>query len=283
MVNTEEVTREHVLTVIEEYDEAGDEVFLRRYGFTKTQEHMTWYAGHSYESEALLGVAMKHATGKAARSPEFTDGKDGAAKVLKSLDFEIVTLDTELGGADEDAEPIRFAPDLEGDEAQIAWAEASRELLIQAAKRYGSLVTTKEIAILAQARTGIHTKQQVHHWMGQVLARVSRDCAERNEPSLSSLCVDSRGFATKSYGATAESLTGDSIGDVDDHAAAERFECHKHWGAQLPEDGGRPEVTPEVADARNRARAKKVPIRESAICPTCNMALLPTGACDNCD
>jgi len=280
-VNTESVDREHVLSAIEEYDQLGDEVFLRRYGFSRTNANLFWYDGRSYESQAVLGVAMKHATGKAERPPAF-NGSTDAAKILESLDFEIITISDELGPPDESIGPWQMASDVGADEARTAWAAVARDVLLQTAKRYGAMVTTKELSTLVQTRTGIRTRQQVHYWIGDVLGRVANDCAQRGEPLLSSLCVDTSGSVGKSYAGIVETLRGETVPDGDDHAATERLACHRHFGAEMPEDGGIATLTPSLVAARARLRAKKAPIRPALICPRCNMALLPTGECDNC-
>ena len=85
------VTRSHVLSALAEYDRLGSETFLGTYGFRSARDYFLWHDGRSYDSKAVLGVALKYATGVVARSDDFSGGKDGAAKVLVELGFDVRT------------------------------------------------------------------------------------------------------------------------------------------------------------------------------------------------
>jgi hypothetical protein len=91
MVAWSAVGRQHVLAAIHEYDEVGQDAFLDRYGFARSREDVLRYADHSYDSKAVLGAAVRYATGTAATSGDFSDGKSGAARVLRDLDFEVLS------------------------------------------------------------------------------------------------------------------------------------------------------------------------------------------------
>lgn len=91
MVAWSAVTRQHVLAAIHEYDEVGQDEFLSRYGFPLSKEYVLRHADHSYDSKAVLGAAFGYATGTAASSEQFSGGKTGAAKVLRNLDFEVLS------------------------------------------------------------------------------------------------------------------------------------------------------------------------------------------------
>jgi hypothetical protein len=88
------VSRAHVLAAMKEYDELGSREFLRRYGFGRSTAYTLWHRGQEYDPVATLGAAYFHATGAAARSDELSGelsgGKDGAAKVLSDLGFDVV-------------------------------------------------------------------------------------------------------------------------------------------------------------------------------------------------
>jgi hypothetical protein len=84
------VSRSHVLAAMKEYDDLGAREFLRRYGFGRATAYTLWQGGQEYDSKAILCVAYFHATGTSARSDEFSGGKDGAAKVLTDLGFDVV-------------------------------------------------------------------------------------------------------------------------------------------------------------------------------------------------
>jgi hypothetical protein len=91
MVAWKSVTRTHVLAAIKEYDELGQDEFLDRYGFAPSREYVLRHDDHSYDSKAILGVAVRYATGTAATSEDFRGGNTGAAEVLRDLDFTVLS------------------------------------------------------------------------------------------------------------------------------------------------------------------------------------------------
>jgi len=193
------------------------------------------------------------------------------------------------------------------------WALAAREKLEQTALTYGSVVTTTDLAQWVQERSLIRTKQLARHWIGDVLSRVALSCVERREPLLSALCVDSSGHVSPGYALAVEMHRGGPAADADAHAAQERLECHRWFGAPLPPGGGEPVVTvraagsradrmPRVPGARpagRRAgaghatsprtpRAGKTgpvvpPEKPLVVCPVHFTVLPVTGVCDDCD
>ncbi len=178
----------------------------------------------------------------------------------------------------------RDAADIGTEAARAEWAVAARPVLLDAARSYRAVVTYKELAAEVQHRTGVRTKQPIHYWVGDVLARVSRDCVARDEPLLSALCVNTQGSVGPAYAELVREVTGDAPDDPDEHAARERLECHRFFDAEgLPEAGGAPALVPQLAQARSRLRKAAASMRPVATCPTCHMALLPTGVCDTCD
>ena len=60
MVAWSAVTRHHVLAAIKEYDEVGEDQFLELYGFAPSPEFVLRHADHSYDSKAILGVALRY-------------------------------------------------------------------------------------------------------------------------------------------------------------------------------------------------------------------------------
>jgi hypothetical protein len=177
----------------------------------------------------------------------------------------------------------REAADVGIEATRAEWAEAARPFLLDAASTFRAVVTYKELAAEVQYRTGIRTKQPIHYWVGDVLARVSRECAARDEPLLSALCVNSKGSVGPSYAEVVGELTGDVPVDPDDHAARVRLACYRMYDAAgLPEGGGTSALVPMLAQARARERKAAAQMRPIPTCPTCMMALLPTGVCDTC-
>lgn len=260
---------------IEEYDRLGGDEFLSRYGFGRPQEYVLWHDGRTYDSKAVLGVSRKFASGTPATSDQFSGGRTGAVRLLTDLGFHVTSTDA----YDESSRPVtgdwREASDVGSEAAQSAWAEAARDVLLQAARRYRAVVTDEELATQVMYRTGIRTDQPAFAWSGDVLHGVSDACAARGEPRLSALCVDAGGHAIQ--------------GSVDD-----RLACYRHFRAVgLPAGGGSAPRTRKATAARAPAkkatpsRTRLAPSRRpdpppAATCPSCYMALPVTGECDSC-
>ena len=272
----------HVHQAVREYDELGAEVFLRRHGFGKALQYVLWHEGKGYDSKAIVGVAHRYATGAPLRAVDFSSEKDVAARHLWSLGFEVVPErdDTDLLPPP-DGE-WRDVAEVGAEQARAVWAEHARDVLLEVAAHYHSAVTYRELAGLVQARSGIRTRQLVHHWIGDVLHLVARDCADRGEPLLSALCVNSSGSVGEAYVKSVVEIRGEVVGDGDDHAAVERLACYRHAGAEMPADGGRPALTPQLATTRTRERKAALADRPARVCAACNMALPASGVCDSC-
>lgn len=193
--------------------------------------------------------------------------------------FDAVTRDHESPATDTWQE----AADLGTDGVRDAWAEAARPVLIDAAHRYHSVVTHKELAAQVQQRTRIRTSQRMQHWIGDVLSRVAHECTSRDEPNFSSLCVNAQGSVGASYGGATRAESATEPVDLDDDAARERLACYRLFEATgLPADGGVPSLTPQVSATRSRNRKAALAARAIATCPDCHMALPGTGVCDGC-
>ena len=191
--------------------------------------------------------------------------------------------DLEYETETEEVEEVEdLAVDTGSEEVQNAWAEAAREVLLKAARSYGSMITQQKLATQIQDRTDLHTDRQIRHWIGGVLRKVADECASRDEPLLIALCIDARGSVGEAYTSTVHDLRGEDIENVDDHAARERLACYERFGATLPSGGGLATLAPQVAAARTRARKKAAEERVIPICPNCFTAVPATGVCDNC-
>jgi hypothetical protein len=183
-----------------------------------------------------------------------------------------------------------------------AWGRAARPVLVQVARRFGSLTTRKELGEEAQVRSGVRTREPVAAWIDDVLDAVALECSVRSEPLLSAFCVQPDGRMGDRYRQIVESLEGTAPADVEMHAATQRVEAHRYHGAVLPVDGGRPTLPPQLAKLRASAPAKtratrapsapkKAPVarkpkkveRVYAVCQTCFLQLPASGRCDNCD
>jgi hypothetical protein len=186
--------------------------------------------------------------------------------------------------------------------ARATWALAARERLQEVARDYHAVITTQELAEFVQRRSLIRTGQQPQHWLGDVLRRVSEDCARRGEPLLPALCVDGRGRVPAGYVLAVETHRGERPADPDEHAAVERLECHRRWGAELPPGGGVPSRVERAAPRRTRpasaaGRAGRSPATKQAAtrqstraepkpvvtCPVHFTVLPANGVCDLCE
>jgi hypothetical protein len=67
----------------------GQNEFLARYGFGRARAYLLIIDGKAYDSKAILGVAYRYATGQLLGPEDFSGGAVGAARVLRSLGFEV--------------------------------------------------------------------------------------------------------------------------------------------------------------------------------------------------
>lgn len=283
MPDFDAVTRDHVLSAIAEHDERGADAFLTTYGFGRTSELLLVHEDATYDANAVLGVAHKYATGTAASRGHLSSGRHGVVEILGALGFETSVVDTAALLGEPATGEWREAADVGADAAREEWAAAARGVLVEAAGRYHALVTHKELATAVQNLTGIRTKQMPHYWIGDVLGRVSAECARRDEPLLAAFVVTSDGSVSNAYAAAVLAATGAAPTDADDHAAKERLRCHEFFGADdLPDDGGVPALSAKLAATRGRERKIRHQERVLPKCPKCYLQLPATGVCDNC-
>lgn len=279
MVDFKKVDRDHVLRALSEYDRRGADDFLSHHGFESARDYVLIYEKREYDSRAVLGVAHQYAVGLPARAEDFSDGEEGAAQVLESLDFQVDHRGAGSAAADLGVD----ASEVGTEKARDAWAEAGRGVLLDTAHRYHAVVTYKELATAVKAKSGISTKQLMHYWIGDVLGRIAAECAKRDEPLLSALCVNAEGSVGDSYGEAVLAATGTRPADPDQHAAVERLKCYQAFGAELPAGGGVAALTPKLKSSRDRAKRARQAERVKPTCPKCHMELPGTGVCDYCE
>jgi hypothetical protein len=89
MVNWDNVTREHVVRAMHEYDKLGAEQFFAKHGFAPTTTYDLLWEARKYPPKAVLGTAYEFATGRKLNSGDFEGGKSGAVKVLEDLGFTV--------------------------------------------------------------------------------------------------------------------------------------------------------------------------------------------------
>ncbi|MGW0024715.1 hypothetical protein [Rhodococcus sp. NPDC003383] len=81
------ITRPAVLSAIEEFDELGQDGFLRRRGYSEARNFRLVYRGRFYDSKAIAGVAHGYATGYFCDSSEFSGGLATVSDCLTDLGF----------------------------------------------------------------------------------------------------------------------------------------------------------------------------------------------------
>jgi hypothetical protein len=137
-----------------------------------------------------------------------------------------------------------------------------------------------------QKASGIYTSTNAHYWIGRVLNQVAAVNAVKGEPALTSLVVHRvQGTVGDDYDEVLRLAGEPAISDPNErekHAAAARMECYRWAGAKMPEDGGNAALSPKLAQRITRERKRAREEAPPTVCPTCFMAIPPTGVCDNC-
>lgn len=89
MATFSSVTRPHVLSAIAEHDDRGPVAFLKLYGFSPTPGTTLQFGGTTYDATAILAVAHRYATGRAALPEEMEGGKVAVGTLLRKHGFEV--------------------------------------------------------------------------------------------------------------------------------------------------------------------------------------------------
>ena len=189
----------------------------------------------------------------------------------------------------ESGDVITEAPeteDLTREQAEEAWVPEAHRILTRVAGTYQGLIEYAELAAEIQESTGIHTRRQVRSWVGPVLEQVARLNHENGEPPLTSLVVQKGdGTVGVGYDEAMRLTDGPDFADPlarEKHAAKARLDCYQWADAKVPADGGRPALSPRFEQIHARLRKERRAAEQPTICPTCYMAIPPTGVCDNC-
>jgi hypothetical protein len=160
-----------------------------------------------------------------------------------------------------------------------AWVNAARPVLVAVACTYGGYIKYGDLAEQIQVAAGVRTRKLLPNWIGDVLGAVAA-AQPADEPMLTSLVVHADGTIGDGYGIPVEQRDGVRPADLDMHAAIERLECYRFFGADMPADGGSPTLTAEVSAFRARSTAAG---STRPTCPTCHLRLPASGRCDACD
>ena len=84
-----EVTRDHVLRAVKEYDRLGPEGFFAAHGYGASRSYELITDGKRYPHKAILGTAYELATGRRLNPSDFEGGRAGAVAVLQNLGFDV--------------------------------------------------------------------------------------------------------------------------------------------------------------------------------------------------
>jgi hypothetical protein len=184
-------------------------------------------------------------------------------------------------------------PDLPGNESDDGgtpfqrdierWAQAAVPVLQEVAGTYEGFITYKSLADRVFEETETRTRMLVPNFSSRLLNRVISICLERNLPALSSLVVSATdgsvgvGFDAV-LRASGREVPGTAL-ERERIAAAERLDCYKRCGADVPA-GAEPRLTPKYEALVNPP--KKDAPRPRPVCTVHGIQLPATGICDDC-
>ncbi len=140
--NMSQISRSDVLAAMAECDRLGPREFLSRYRFGRSKASTVWHDGHEYDSKALLGVALLHASGQPATKDDFSDGEGAATRLLTGMGFDVV-VDQDLIELEDRAVADRA---LSGDTATAAPPAKTTARKRAAAKKAAEPKTVKKVA-----------------------------------------------------------------------------------------------------------------------------------------
>lgn len=168
-------------------------------------------------------------------------------------------------------------------DALAAWIPLAHEQLLATARCYNAVIKYKQLGDHVQERSGIRTRMLLTNWIGKLLEEVAILAKASGEPPLTSLCVRQDGTIGDGYARAPKSVTGTPGDDIEVYAAEHRLLCYRVYEAVgLPADGGRPELTAEVAEHRAVARRVANKAAPRPRCQTCNTEVPASGNCDYC-
>ena len=84
-----QLSREHVVRAMAEYDHLGAQRFFGEHGFAPATTYELVWKERRYPPKAILGTAYEFATGQRLASADFEGGQSGAVKVLGDLGFTV--------------------------------------------------------------------------------------------------------------------------------------------------------------------------------------------------
>lgn len=146
-------------------------------------------------------------------------------------------------------------------DALSAWTPLAHAALLETARSYRAVITDEHLAARVQRESGILHDQPAAAWIDRLLDRVAAEARRLDEPPLDALCVG---------------------GSDDSLKAQRRLECYRAYAADVPADGGIPEVHRRIA---RPAASGRTPRPRVASTPRPRIATAPRlreVTCTNC-
>ena len=182
----------------------------------------------------------------------------------------------------DDGTPVEFG------DAKYEWAQAGYDVLVEVARRPDGHISYQDIADAIEVSTGISTRTRSDEWIGKPLALVAEMCVRNGEPQLTALVVSEGTLDVGDGYAGTYAIAGQPLPKNLQRAAAEtRVECYDHFSRREAAGWDRTKLTgrnpsKSTVKVRKVVRAKPEPIAPK-VCPQCNLQLLPSGRCGDCD
>lgn len=168
-------------------------------------------------------------------------------------------------------------------DAIATWVPLAYDDLITTARRYHAVTTYLELSEHVQAVSGIRTRVLLTNWIGKLLEAVAARAKNADEPPLTSLCVRQDGTIGPGYERAPRSVIDQPGEGLEVYAAQHRLLCYRKYAVDLPPDGGESALTQMEAGRRHRKATQDRSSAPGAVCPRCQLVLLPSGRCGNCD
>ncbi|WP_319453544.1 MULTISPECIES: hypothetical protein [unclassified Mycobacterium] len=183
----------------------------------------------------------------------------------------------------DDGTPVDFG------DAVYAWARAGYDALVDVARQPDGHISYQDVADTVQIVTSIETPVLTADWIGKPLALVAEMCVRNGEPQLTALVVSEGTLDVGDGYAGTYAIAGQPLPKNLQRAAAEtRVECYDHFSRREAAGWDRTKLTgrnpspQSTVKVRKVVRAKPEPVAPK-FCPQCNLQLLPSGRCGDCD
>ncbi|MFG3259427.1 hypothetical protein [Streptomyces sp. NPDC048172] len=156
-----DIAREHVLQALAECDNLGRQAFLAKYGFKPARDYLLLHDGRRYDSKAIVGVAHRHANGRALGSSDFSGGAATVVPVLTRLGFRVEEGRAGKDPAESSTETrLLVSPAYGRAESRRHWADTLDQLVPFTEAKYARRLTEDQLDGLKQ----FHPEGQARFW-----------------------------------------------------------------------------------------------------------------------